>query len=275
MENNIILTALVGKSGTGKSHHAVVAARMAGASAIIDDGLLIYQNKVCAGSSAKREKTKISSVKRAMFVDKNHAKAVRDAILSNKIKSILILGTSQEMTDRIAQALEIGKIQRYIKIEDISSPEDIQKAQTLRNTQGKHIIPVPALEIKKDFSGYFLHPLRLWRHHKGIHETVADKTIVRPTYSYMGEYTISDNAIAQAAAFEAKRITGVNQIHSAVVISTASGTVINITASLDFGTPIPEVSRKISQNVKGIVEKMTAINIDKVNITIKEYRING
>jgi len=274
MDNKMIVTALVGKSGTGKSHHAVVAAKMAGASAIIDDGLLIYQNKVCAGSSAKREKTKISSVKRAMFVDKNHAKAVCDAISKNNIKSILILGTSQEMCDRIAQTLGLGEILRYIKIEEISSPEDIEKAQTLRNTQGKHIIPVPALEIKKDFSGYFLHPLRLWRHHKGIHETVADKTIVRPTYSYMGEYTISDNAISQTAAFEAGKIKGVNQIHSAVVISTASGTVINITASLDFGTPMPEVSKKISENVKGIVEKMTAINIDKVNITIKEYRID-
>ena len=193
--------ALVGQSGTGKSHHAAIVAGKVGAKAIIDDGLLIISNKVAAGHSAKRESTKIASVRRALFYDKSHANEVIEALKKHNPENVLILGTSENMADRISQALELGKISRYIHIEEVSSPEDIAKAQTLRNTQGKHIIPVPTFEIKKDFSGYFLHPLRLFRRIHGKREEIADKTVVRPTYSYMGDYTISDNTIIQMVLY--------------------------------------------------------------------------
>ena len=43
-----------GKSGTGKSYQAIRVAKENGVPAIIDDGLLIYRNKIVAGSSAKK-----------------------------------------------------------------------------------------------------------------------------------------------------------------------------------------------------------------------------
>ena len=43
----------VGPSGTGKSHHALVVAYDRKIEAIIDDGLLIYRNRIVAGHSAK------------------------------------------------------------------------------------------------------------------------------------------------------------------------------------------------------------------------------
>ena len=273
MDNNITVTALVGQSGTGKSHHAVIVAKSVGAQAIIDDGLLIIGNKVAAGSSAKREKTKLSSVKRAVFCDKNHAAEVAKAIVDNGVTSILILGTSEEMTNRIAKAIGVGEISRYIHIEEVSSAEDIETARRLRTEEGKHIIPVPTLEIKKDFSGYFLHPLRLFTQKKGKKETIADKTVMRPTYSYMGDYTISDNAIAQLIVYEAKKIDEVVGVHSASVVNENSNTEINIMVALKFGTIIPNVCKKITEAVIGLVEKMTAINVEKVNIVVKEYRI--
>lgn len=272
MDKNIMVTALVGQSGTGKSHHAVMVARSVGAQAIIDDGLLIIGNKVAAGSSAKKEKTMLSSVKRALFSDPAHVAAVKEAIEKSGIESILILGTSEAMTDRIAGTLGLGAVSRHIHIEEISSPEDIETARRLRRTEGKHIIPVPTLEIKKDFSGYFLHPLRIFRRSKGKKEEIADKTVMRPTYSYMGDYTISDNAIAQTAVFEAKKIDGVVSVYSASVVNDKSNTEINITVSLKFGTVIPEVCKEITAAVTAIVDKMTAINVNKVNIVVKEYK---
>ena len=49
--------ALVGESGTGKSFRAQLLAEKYGIKLIIDDGLLIYNDKIIAGQSAKREKT--------------------------------------------------------------------------------------------------------------------------------------------------------------------------------------------------------------------------
>lgn len=54
---------LVGKSGTGKSFHAMDLCRKENIESIIDDGLYIYRNTMLAGSSAKRAGTKIGAVK--------------------------------------------------------------------------------------------------------------------------------------------------------------------------------------------------------------------
>ncbi len=264
------VVALVGQSGTGKSHHAVLVARKEGVKAIIDDGLLIASNKVIAGHSAKRESTKIASVRRAIFTDTEHIKEVKEAIEQNNIDSILILGTSEDMTNRIAQKLGLGDVSKYIHIEEVSTPQDIAIARRLRDTQGKHIIPVPTFEIRKDFSGYFLHPLRLFRRKQGKKEEIADKSVVRPTYSYMGDYTISDNTIVQMVVYEAKKIEGVSKAN-AVIVNNSNGEVeVNINVSLNFGTNIKVACNDISSKVVKQIDKMTALCVCKVNVTVKE-----
>ena len=39
----------------------------------------------------------------------------------------------------------------------------MEEARRIRTTQGKHVIPVPTFEIKKDFSGYILDPLQIFK----------------------------------------------------------------------------------------------------------------
>ena len=264
------IVALTGKSGTGKSHRAVSISQRKKIEAIIDDGLLIMANKVLAGKSAKKEKTKIASVKRALFYDKDHIKEVRNAIIENKIESILVLGTSKEMTDRICDSLGVGEIKEYIRIEDVQSEEELEIARQMRNVQGKHIIPVASLEIKKDFSGYFLHPIRTLKYGYGKKELVSDKTVIRPTYSYLGGYTISDNAIAQLVEFVALRVFGVTKISNIIVDNTPDGALVNFSISLAFGTDIPKTCDEISRKVTNTIDKMTSINVSKINILVKE-----
>ena len=55
--------ALVGSSGTGKSFKALEFAYENDIEYIIDDGILIYKNKVLAGISAKQANTTIEAVK--------------------------------------------------------------------------------------------------------------------------------------------------------------------------------------------------------------------
>jgi hypothetical protein len=130
---------------------------------IIDDGLLISENRVIAGKSAKKEATKIASIKRAIFDDNDHRKEVIKAIRAGKVDSLLILGTSDKMVNEIAQRLELPSIQKIIRITDISDEEEIAAATRSRQEKGKHVIPVPTFEIKKDFAGYLLDPLYIFR----------------------------------------------------------------------------------------------------------------
>ena len=49
-------------------------------------------------------------------------------------------------------------------------------------------------EIKKDFSGYLVDPLQIFKWKgKGTQPFYMEKSLIRPTFSYMGNYTISDN----------------------------------------------------------------------------------
>ena len=124
--------AFVGPSGTGKSHRAQMVASEKGINYIIDDGLLINENKIIAGTSAKKAPTKIESVKHALF-SKNEQKAeIKSAIKKYKPEKILILGTSDNMVEKIVQNLSFPKISEFIDISEVATEEEITTAKRIR-----------------------------------------------------------------------------------------------------------------------------------------------
>ena len=72
--------AFVGPSGTGKSYRAQMVASEKGIHFIIDDGLLIKDNEIIAGESAKKAPTKIETVKHALFYEDAEKKPIEKAI---------------------------------------------------------------------------------------------------------------------------------------------------------------------------------------------------
>ena len=59
--------ALVGDSGTGKSYNSINVAAKYKLDYIIDDGILVCKNKIVEGSSAKKEPSIITAVRRATY----------------------------------------------------------------------------------------------------------------------------------------------------------------------------------------------------------------
>ena len=155
--------AFVGPSGTGKSYRAQMVAGENNINYIIDDGLLIKGNEVIAGISAKKAPTKIETVKNALFVKEDQRQNMIKTIKKYKPDSILILGTSDGMVAKIAETLELPEISKTIYINEVATEEEMETARRTRVTQGKHVIPVPTFEIKKDFSGYILDPLQIFK----------------------------------------------------------------------------------------------------------------
>ena len=131
--------ALVGPSGTGKSHRALLVANQYKADIIIDDGLLIKDGKIIAGSSAKKEKSRIMAVRRAIFILPGHAEEARNAIEREQPNRMLILATSENMVHKIAKILRLPAVSRVIHIEDIASETDMKKAAFHRLKEGKHL----------------------------------------------------------------------------------------------------------------------------------------
>ena len=99
-ENKIKVYAFVGPSGTGKSYRAQMVASERNINFIIDDGLLINENEVVAGVSAKKAPTKIETVKAALFTRPEQKAEIQKALRKYRPESILILGTSDGMVKK-------------------------------------------------------------------------------------------------------------------------------------------------------------------------------
>lgn len=263
--------AFVGPSGTGKSYRAIGVAKANNADAIIDDGLLIDHGKVIAGKSAKTEATRIAAVKHALFMQEEYAAEMKKALKKSRIKRLMILGTSENMAHKIAKRLEVGPIEYFVHIEDVATPEEMAMANRMRMEDGKHVIPVPSLEIKKQFSGYFLHPLRQFQKNLDIEEpdAEADKSIIRPTFSYMGEFIISDEVVIQLAIHEALKIDGITKINNINIRKTGHGIHMDITATLRYGVNIYKTCQKAQRTIRSVVENLTSVNMRRVQFLVK------
>lgn len=257
--------ALIGQSGTGKSYKAFMVAKDRGIEYIIDDGLFIGGTRVITGSSAKREKTRLAAVRRALFKDEKHREEVKAAIKEISPEKILILGTSEKMVDQITKALEIPKPCEIIYINDISTEAEINTAIKSRRKEGKHVIPVPTVEIKKDFSGYFIDSLKIFRK-KEKSDYVAEKTIIRPTFSYLGKYEISRNALIQFVELTAMQSEGVNKVNRVRIDSKPEGVIIDVEVSLKLEKRLDMIMKDIQLLIKEKLEYATGLNVIAVNV---------
>ena len=230
--------ALVGPSGTGKSHRALWVAQKNGADAIIDDGILIKDGKVIGGISAKKEKNRIMAVRRAIFVLAGHASMVREAIAAAAPRRILVLGTSENMVQKIAKTLRIGTISKIIRIEDIASKKDMEIAQYHRLKKGEHIIPVPSIELKPHFSGYLIDPIKsFFKTSSSKRRRLGERSIVRPVFSYYGKLVIDDSVIKNIVHIVAEKIDevyGVGSTHVQHVVNGDDDLGITVSTELVF-----------------------------------------
>jgi hypothetical protein len=182
--------ALVGRSGTGKSYKARVVAQRHSIELIIDDGLIIRNGTIIAGRSAKREKGIISAVRTAVFANPDQVADARRVLAAERFRRILVIGTSLKMVRRIVTSLGLPAPSRIIPIEQAASREEIARALRVRAEQGKHIIPVPSLEIKRSSPHIFFESMKeliagtrrgFGRRPQDAH--LVEKTVVRPPYS--------------------------------------------------------------------------------------------
>lgn len=273
--------ALVGQSGTGKSHRALIVAHEYKADAIIDDGILIQDGKIVAGHSAKREASKIMAVRRAIFSIPGHADEVKQALKKVNPKRILVLGTSENMVHKIAKILGLAGIKKIIRIEDIASKEEMEKARDCRIKEGKHIIPVPTIELKPHFSGYLIDPLEIFfKKPQAKRRRLGEKSIVRPIFSYYGKLLIDDSAIAaivDKVATNKDNISKTSQVRVKRIRESDEDRGIDVTleVTMQYGSNILATVGEIQSEIKIAVEHMTGMIVNQVNVVVKTLTVGA
>ncbi len=272
--NKIKVYAFVGPSGTGKSYRAQMVASERNINYIIDDGLLIKENEVIAGESAKKAPTKVGTVKHALFYEEEEREIIVKALRKYRPESILILGTSDGMVQKIAANLGLPEISETIYITDVATEQEMKTARRIRETEGKHVIPVPTFEIKKDFSGYLLDPLQIFKSKgKGQKPYVSEKSIIRPTFSYMGKFTISDVVFRQILEYLAIQTPAIYKVLKTRVENYGEGVKIYMEVSIVYGFNVKEGINAFKEKSKKEIEKLTAMNVVELDVVAKNIYV--
>ena len=275
------VVSFTGKSGTGKSFQATALAQRRGFDAIIDDGLFIYKGQIVAGSSAKKCASKAAAMRTALFNYEDHRNEVVDAIKSFDPQALMIIGTSDRMTDIVAKQLGLPLPEERIYIEDITTEEQRKLAAHYRIEEGEHVIPAPLGQLRRDFAGYFMDPIKQFIHkargnavdvdaQKQVDDGPNDRTVVRPTFSYFGSFTISEQVIRDIIRIAAEEY----ESHLVVVDRMNNGKQTNMSVTIDvMAVRDPESIDKcmdLQQDVYGALVNMTAFTIDSVNVRIRD-----
>ncbi|MDR1893201.1 MAG: hypothetical protein LBQ61_00735 [Spirochaetales bacterium] len=264
--------ALVGRSGTGKSFRSQLVAEKYNIDLIIDDGLLIQQQKILAGKSAKKEAAYLGAIKTALFDDPSHRQEVKEAIKDSRFKAILIVGTSEKMINKIVTRLDLPDVNRWIKIEDISTEEEIGLAVRSRNAEGKHIIPVPAMEIGWDHGGIFHDTINVFlknRFRPKTRSKVFEKTVVRPEFDRKGSVSISQSALAQMIMHCADEFDSSLAITKISVREGDRGYRIFLGIRAPYGVHVSGKLHDLQSYIINHIERYTGIMIEKVDLRIE------
>ncbi|MCF8000726.1 MAG: Asp23/Gls24 family envelope stress response protein [Halanaerobiales bacterium] len=264
--------ALVGVSGSGKSHRAAFVADKYDIPLILDDGLLIYKGRVLAGKSAKRDDKKIQAIRTAILLEEKHLNEIKDALNRVNEDKILVLGTSMRMIERIVDNLELGGIDKTIKIDDIANPDEIKKAISTRKNEGKHVIPVPKIEVKSRFPGYFLHSLELF-FGKGKGSIKREKTIVRPKFSYFGNLVIYNNVIRDIISYELSKEKDIYEVLSIYIEKNDNEICVRIEIILKYGIEIDDYISSVQKRLNTSIEVFTGLYLDNLNFYIESLHV--
>lgn len=261
-----------GKSGTGKSYQAIRVAKEKGIPALIDDGLLIYRNKIVAGNSAKKCESKAKAMRTALFNYEDQRSDVQKKIKSLKLKKLLVLGTSDRMVDIITDTLELPRAMERLYIEDFTSVGEREIAAERRNNHGEHVIPAPMGDLKRDFAGYFMNPQRLLKNWTLANDETDkyEKTVVMPQYAYSGNYTINENVIGDIIRIVAKKYRRNIRVTNFYNNGKTGNLVIELDLKVRKTVDCLRSCIILQRDVKRSIEQMTSFQVKCVNVNIRE-----
>ncbi|MBC7341209.1 MAG: Asp23/Gls24 family envelope stress response protein [Clostridia bacterium] len=271
--------ALIGPTGTGKSHRAQALAHEYNIKVIIDDGLIIEGARIVAGSSAKKEPSVVGAIRTALFENPESARQAQEAIARINPSRILVLATSKRMAEVICQRLRLPMPSQVIRIEEVATNEQIQRAKLARIKYGRHVVPAPIVEVRPRLAGTIIEPmLALFRRPQSTAAASSglwvDQTVVRPAFSYFGHFYVSVTAINDMVRYSARGIPGVQEVLH--IESTQQSDRINIVTEItaDLSQPLPVTSAHLQRAIKKNVEHMTALNVSRVDIIVKRLHLS-
>ncbi len=264
----IEVIAFVGSAGTGKSQRAQSISREQKADYFIDDGLLVSKGHILAGQSAKAERNQVSAIRRALFFHEDHRDAVKKILDPLEKGTIMIIATSEGMAKKIALRLELPEPVRYVRIEDVAKPQEIEEARKRRKVSKEHVIPVERSQVRRNFAGKIVRIFWGFLHREGHGE---EHTVVRPAFSFGGTVKIETEAIEDMVRLLCERTTQVVSVKEIKIKREKEAIVIRVKGTLRIGDQsLVEVAKLMQKRLRSAVSFFTGLDVHAVDVSVEE-----
>ena len=104
---------------------------------------------------------------------------------------------------------------------------------------------------------------------KGQKPYIAEKSIIRPTFSYLGNFTISDSVFKEIVEYLASKMPEIHKIIKTRVNNTLEGPIIYMEVSVVYGYNVVECLSELKRRAKKEIENLTAMNLQSIDVVAK------
>ncbi len=175
------------------------------------------------------------------------------------------------MVHKICAALKLPEPKKMIKIEDVATADEIETAINHRATHGRHVIPVPSIEVRRNYPRIMGDSVKvIWRRGLGLlrRDKTYEKTVVRPEFSTKGAVQISEAALSQMVMHCVDEFTPGIEISRLNIKYDQRGYRIDVHVRVPYRLELKGSIYSLQQYIVEHVERFTGIIIDELNIII-------
>lgn len=126
------------------------------------------------------------------------------------------------------------------------------------------------MKSKKIFHGYLLDPLQIFKSKgKNLKPYISEKSIIRPTFSYLGNFKISDTVFRQIIDYLSSKSKAIYKINKVRTDNLEDGVYIYVEVVIIYGYNVLEELKNFKKKCQNEIEKLTAMNVIKLEIVAK------
>ena len=119
-----------------------------------------------------------------------------------------------------------------------------------------------------------LDPLQIFKSNgKGQKPYISEKSIIRPTFSYMGKFTISDLVFRQILEYLAAQSPAIHKILKTRVDNFGEGARLYMEVSIVYGYNVVDGLTEFKKKAKKEIEKLTAMNVVELEVVAKNIYV--
>ena len=117
-------------------------------------------------------------------------------------------------------------------------------------------------------------PLQIFKS-KGIGNNpyISEKSIIRPTFSYLGNFKISDTVFRQIVEYLAGKEDAIDKVNKIRVETMSEGIYIYMEAVIVFGFNIITSLNDFKDKVKKEIEKLTTMKVQKIDVVARGVKL--